>query len=129
MQRGKTRMRLLAFALVAVMTVLVLPALAAEIDSKFVGTYKGQFIGEDYGTFLLEVGTNGVISGSGMSTKREAPLVYSGVCGPDGTFQFTTGDKSIIFAGTIDWMNRMSGKWANADNTARGSFGGIIQRP
>lgn len=32
------------------------------------------------------------------------------------------GERPIVFTGTIDFMNRIIGKWANNDNSARGSF-------
>jgi hypothetical protein len=129
MQKRERRASVAALALLAAVMFLGLPAFAASIDARFVGTYRGQFLGElDYGTFVLAVDAEGVILGDGMSTKREVPLAYSGSCNPDGTLTFSTVDGSMIFTGSIDWMNRISGKWARADNSARGSFGGIIQK-
>lgn len=116
-------------AVLAAVTFLDLPAHSAAIDARFVGTYRGQFLGElDYGTFFLAVDAEGVILGDGISTKREISLAYSGICNPDGTLMFSTVDGSMIFTGSIDWMNRISGRWARADESARGSFGGVMQK-
>ena len=129
MQKKERRAWVAVLAVLAAVTFLGLTALAAAFDARFVGTSRGQFIGElDYGTFVLAVDAEGVILGDGMSTKREVPLAYSGSCNPDGTLTFSTVDGSMIFTGSIDWMNRISGKWARADNSARGSFGGVIQK-
>jgi hypothetical protein len=35
----------------------------------------------------------------------------------------------MVFTGTIDWMNRMGGKWIRTDTEERGSFGGVLQKP
>lgn len=129
MPKRERRARVAVLAALAVVVILGLPVLAATIEERFVGTYRGQFLGElDYGTFVLAVDAEGVILGDGMSTKREVPLAYSGSCNPDGTLTFSTVDGSMIFTGSIDWMNRISGKWARGDNSARGSFGGVIQK-
>lgn len=129
MRKSERRAWVAVLAVLAAVTFLGLPAFAAAIDARFVGTYRGQFLGElDYGTFVLALDAEGVMRGEGMSTKREVPLAYSGSCNPDGTFTFSTVDGTMIFAGSIDWMNRISGKWARADNSARGSFGGIMQK-
>lgn len=121
--------RIVFLATLAAVVLAVLPALAVTIDERFVGTYKGQFIGEDYGTFLLALDAEGVITGNGMSTKNEVPLTFSGTCNPDGTLTFSTVDGSMNFTGSIDWMNRMGGKWTRSGDGARGSFGGVVQKP
>lgn len=121
--------RIVLLATLAAVVLAVLPALAVTIDERFVGTYKGQFIGEDYGTFLLALDAEGVITGNGMSTKNEVPLTFSGTCNPDGTLTFATFDGSMNFTGSIDWMNRMGGKWTRSGDGARGSFGGVVQKP
>mgnify|MGYP001184966805 CR=1 FL=1 len=129
MPKRERRARVAVLAVLALLTFLGLAALAAAIDARFVGTYRGQFLGElDYGTFVLAVDAEGVILGDGMSTKREVPLAYSGSCNPDGTLTFSTVDGLMIFTGSIDWMNRISGKWTRADESARGSFGGVMQK-
>ncbi len=129
MQEKERRAWVAVLAVLAAVTFLGLTALAAAIDARFVGTYRGQFIGEqDYGTFVLAINAEGVILGDGMSTKREVPLSYSGICNPDGTLAFATVDGLMNFTGSIDWMNRISGKWARADESARGSFGGVMQK-
>ena len=117
-----------AFACAVLMAVYMfaLPVEAAQIDSRFVGMYKGFFNGEaDYGTFEMAIEPGGNITGTGKSAKSGDHLVYSGTCQPGGTFQFKATDGSIVFNGAIDWMNRLEGKWNKGDNSAQGSFGGV----
>jgi hypothetical protein len=129
MRKRGTLFLLLILAVLAAVVPPAQPARAAAIEERLVGTYKGQFIGEDYGTFLLALDAEGLITGNGMSTKNEVPLTFSGSCNPDGTLVFSTVDGSMVFTGSIDWMNRMGGKWARTGSGERGSFGGVLQKP
>lgn len=129
MRKAKCRFLLVVFAVLAAAVPLMRPTAASAIEERLVGTYRGQFIGEDYGTFLLALDEAGGITGNGMSTKNEVELTFSGTCNPDGTLTFSTIDRSMVFTGTIDWMNRMGGKWIRTDTEERGSFGGVLQKP
>jgi hypothetical protein len=129
MRTKKSWARIAFLAILAAVVLAALPALAVTIEERLVGTYRGQFIGEDYGTFMLALDAEGVITGNGMSTKNEVPLTFSGTCNPDGTVVFSTVDASMNFTGSIDWMNRMGGKWTRSGDGARGSFGGVVQEP
>ncbi len=129
MRTKKSWTRIAFLAILTVVVLAALPALAVTIDERLVGTYRGQFIGEDYGTFMLALDAEGVITGNGMSTKNEVPLTFSGTCNPDGTLTFVTVDGSMNFTGSIDWMNRMGGKWSRSGDGGRGSFGGVVQEP
>jgi len=113
------------FVCVALLAVGIfsMPVQAAQIDSRFVGSYTGTFLGgEDYGKFALTIQPDGNITGYGQSTKHSVGLTYSGFCQPDGTFQFRSNDGYLSFEGHIDWMNRMFGRWSSSDNSAKGSL-------
>lgn len=115
-------MLLVCAALLAVYT-FAAPAQAAQVGTRYVGSYVGTFLGdEDYGSFVLTINPDGNISGVGKSTKHNVDLMYSGVCQSDGTIQFMTTDRYLNFVGHIDWMNRMFGKWTRSGNSASGSF-------
>jgi len=113
----------------AFLAVLSLQASRAEAAGKgdYAGSYVGQFIGEDYGMLSLELDGNGSIVGKGKSTKYEMALEFSGSTQRDGTFQFTTAGDGMVFAGSIDFLGRGSGKWAKPDGS-RGSFNFVLQQ-
>jgi len=125
--RGKKKWGwLIVFALLAALS---LQAGQAEASGSggYAGSYVGQFIGEDYGMLSLEIDGNGMIVGKGKSTKYEVVLEFSGSALADGTFQFNTTGDGIIFAGSIDFLGRGSGKWTKTDGT-RGSFNFVLQQ-
>lgn len=93
----------------------------------YAGSYVGQFIGEDYGMLSLEIDGAGSIVGKGKSTKYEMVLEFSGSAQPDGVFQFNSTSDGMIFAGSIDFLGRGSGKWAKSDGS-RGSFNFVLQQ-
>ena len=117
---------LMVFAVLAVFS-LQAGRVEAAGNGDYAGSYVGQFIGEDYGMLSLELDGNGSIMGKGKSTKYEMVLEFSGSVQPDGTFQFTTAGDAMIFAGSIDFLGRGSGKWAKPDGT-RGSFNFVLQQ-
>ncbi|MDO9507933.1 MAG: hypothetical protein Q7I97_01100 [Thermovirgaceae bacterium] len=95
------------------------------------GNYRGTFIGDDYGSFLVDVNPDGSITGVVHSNVSFMDMEVTGTCAPDGDCDFTTvGNEAIhfYFLGKIDFMNRFIGKWAYLDNSARGSFYGMIQK-
>ena len=109
-------------AMLAIYT-FVAPAQAASVQPRYVGSYIGSYLGEaDFGSFELTITEDGKISGMGKSSKYDSSSEYSGVCQNDGTLQFTAGDGYHNFAGHIDWMNRIFGKWTQSNNALGGSF-------
>lgn len=116
----------LACAVFLAVYMFALPVEAAQIESRFVGNYNGFFNGDaDYGRFVVTIETSGNIYGTGWSSKTSTDMSFSGSCQPGGAFQFQTTDGSMIFTGTLDWMNRMDGRWSKADGSGQGSFGAV----
>lgn len=125
--RGKKKWGwLIVFALLAALS-LEAGQVEASGSGGYAGSYVGQFIGEDYGMLSLEIDGNGMIVGKGKSTKYEVVLEFSGSALADGTFQFNTTGDGTIFAGSIDFLGRGSGKWTKTDGT-RGSFNFVLQQ-
>ncbi|MCK9436288.1 MAG: hypothetical protein WC922_00675 [Synergistaceae bacterium] len=101
----------------------------AQAETKYSGDYNGTFLGEfDYGWFALNIQPDGYISGNGRSTARDIYLEYRGTCQPDGTLQFTSTDGTLRFAGHIDWMSRIFGRWQREDVSGSGSFTAVSAR-
>ncbi len=118
-----------ALALCALM-VLAAASLAAG-QSAFTGTYRGTFIGDDYGWFILEVEPGGAITGVVKSNVSMVDMEVEGRWELDGECEFmTVGQEGVplYFLGKIDFMNRFIGKWSYSDHSGRGSFYGIIQK-
>jgi len=99
------RSKRVKWAAVLAAAMLLGVASAAMAQSSYTGTYRGTFIGDDYGWFVVEVEPGGTISGT----------VHSNVA-------------PIYFLGQIDFMNRFLGKWSFDDHSGRGSFYGILQK-
>ena len=103
----------------------------AMAQSSYTGTYRGTFIGDEYGWFGVEVEPGGTISGTVHSNVALVDLEVQGRWELDGDCEFmTTGEESptIYFLGKIDFMNRFLGKWSYDDHSGRGSFYGILQK-
>jgi hypothetical protein len=101
----------------------------AQAETNYSGDYNGTFLGEfDYGWFALNIQPDGYISGNGRSTARDIYLEYRGTCQPDGTLQFTSTDGTLRFAGHIDWMSRIFGRWQREDVSGSGSFTAVSAR-
>lgn len=110
---------------------LLVAASMAMAQSSYTGTYRGTFIGDDYGWFVVEVEPGGTISGTVHSNVALVDLEVQGRWELDGDCEFmTTGGESppIYFLGKIDFMNRFLGKWSYDDHSGRGSFYGILQK-
>lgn len=104
---------------------------SAAIDDSLTGNYRGTFIGDDYGSFLVDVNQDGSITGMIHSNVSFLDMEVSGTCSVNGDCEFSTvGEVSFpfYFLGKIDFMNRFIGKWSYADDSGRGSFYGMIQK-
>ena len=109
-----------ACATIVAAFMLALPVQAAQ----YAGNYKGFYHGvEDYGVFVLTFDAGGNISGTATSGKTGAEVPLSGSCQSGGGFQFKSA--GMVFNGTVDWMSRLNGKWALANNSAGGTFGAV----
>jgi len=110
---------------------LLVAASMAMAQSSYTGTYRGTFIGDDYGWFVVEVEPGGTISGTVHSNVALVDLEVQGRWELDGDCEFMTiGEETppIYFLGKIDFMNRFLGKWSYDDHSGRGSFYGILQK-
>ncbi len=126
MFKGKT-IRVLALG---ALMVLAAASFAAG-QSAFTGTYRGTFIGDDYGWFILEVEPGGTITGVVKSNVSMVDMEVEGRWELDGDSEFMTvghEGEPLYFLGKIDFMNRFIGKWSYTDHSGRGSFYGIIQK-
>lgn len=113
----------IACAAILAICTFIAPAQAALTEVRYIGSYTGSYLGDaDFGSCELTINADGNIYGTGSSNKYEIAQEYSGSCQNDGTFQFTTANGSLKFAGRIDWMNRMFGRWTFNDNSESGSF-------
>ncbi|HQO83812.1 MAG TPA: hypothetical protein PLS21_07455 [Synergistales bacterium] len=118
-----------ALALTAVLLLVLAPLAMAQVS--LTGTYRGTFIGDDYGWFVVEVEPDGIITGVVHSNVSLMDMEVQGRWEPDGAFEFMTVQEEgvpLYFLGQIDFMNRFLGKWSYDDHSGRGSFYGIIQR-
>jgi hypothetical protein len=104
----------------------------AAVGDNWVGTYNGTFVGKDnYGSFSIAVNADGSIDGIGHSNIWRVDLLIEGTVQPDGKVEFYTVEDAeipIVFWGQIDFMNRILGKWAHQDDSARGSFVSMMQK-
>jgi hypothetical protein len=117
----------------ALATVLVFAGVSfASAGGNYAGTYNGVFTGPDnYGAFVIMVNPDGSINGTGRSQVFLNDLVIQGNVQSDGSASFSTVEGANIpinFNGRIDFMNRLLGRWTYQDNTAWGSFNGLIER-
>ena len=105
------------------MYTFVLPAQAAPIDTRYARSYVGTYLGDvDFGTIDLTISANGDVAGVGKSSVLKIDIPYSGMCQSDGTLQFTADNGRYKFAGRIDWMSRIFGKWTHSEDCSGGSF-------
>ena len=125
------RSKRVKWAAVLAAAMLLGVASAAMAQSSYTGTYRGTFIGDDYGWFVVEVEPGGTISGTVHSNVALMDLEVQGrwELGGDCEFMTVGGEgASIYFMGRIDFMNRFLGKWSFDDHSGRGSFYGILQK-
>lgn len=119
--KGKT----LWIMVLAAILVFGAPSFAA-IEQTLVGTYRGTFVGrDDYGAFTITIGSDGFVEGTGSSNVFMSRRTISGKVQADKSIEFHIiegGKRPIIFTGTIDFMNRILGKWAYSDHSSQGSF-------
>jgi hypothetical protein len=102
------------------------------IDTRFAGTYKGTFSGDDSGSFTVVVSAAGTVTGSGLS-KAGLAFSVSGSVDADGKVVISTGGSTSsgsVFKGSINVLASpatISGLWANAEFDEDGSFSGTRQ--
>ncbi|MCG8311895.1 MAG: hypothetical protein MI976_01655 [Pseudomonadales bacterium] len=91
-----------------------------------VGTYSGNFRGDDTGSFTIVVNGSGVISGSGVGSEESFSL--TGMVTSDGSAAVGAASVGASFSGTIDRsQGTITGTWENEFFGETGSFSGTLQ--
>ncbi len=105
------------------------------LPAGLIGNFAGEFSGPDEGTFNAVVGSNGVISGSGYSSKYRAGFVASGLVTARGEMQMSGAGQTgaATFKGQIDQASgALTGQWywvaGEGKGQPPGSFQGHKQR-
>ncbi len=105
------------------------------LPAGLIGNFAGEFSGPDEGTFNAVVGSNGVISGSGYSSKYRAGFVASGLVTARGEMQMSGAGQTgaATFKGQIDQASgALTGQWywvaGEGKGQPPGSFQGQRQR-
>ena len=105
-----------------------------QLPSGLIGNFAGSFSGGDQGTFNAVIGTNGVVSGSGYSSKFNVGFIASGIVTASGDMSMSAAGQagSATFTGRIDERTgQLSGQWqwaASAPGQPGGVFSGLKQR-
>jgi len=105
---------------------------AAEntLPAGLIGNFTGQFSGPDEGSFNAVVGSNGVISGSGYSSKYRVGFVASGLVTARGEMQMSGAGQAgaATFKGQIDQnTGAVAGQWQWVSGEGRGQPAGSFQ--
>lgn len=105
----------------------LLPISVAESAAMTEGAYRGTFIGDRYGSFVLTVDGSGQTSGELFFNKTSMAVPLKGTCAMDGNCEFQALDGSMVFRGRVDQFNRFIGRWLVGGGEERGSFYGMKQ--
>ena len=106
---------------------LILSGTTAQAAVMSGATYRGTFIGDRYGSFVLEVDRDGYISGELFFNKTTTAVQLVGNCLSDVECQFSALEGKMVFRGHLDQFNRFIGKWSLDSGEGRGSFYGMKQ--
>ncbi len=102
----------------------------SNFPAALMGNYVGNFTGGDEGNFNAVVGSNGVISGSGYSTKYRINFITSGLVTAQGMMSMTGSGSagSATFVGNIDRNSgTVQGQWQIlSSNASAPSQGGTF---
>lgn len=86
---------------------------SAVADARLTGNCRGTFIGDDYGSFMVEVKSDGSVAGTVHSNASSLDMEVSGICSFGVDCVFTAIGKRGVpfgFVGKIDFKNRFIGK-------------------
>lgn len=106
---------------------LILSGTAAQAAVMSGAAYRGTFIGDRFGSFVLEVDRAGYISGELFFNKTTTSVPLIGNCLSDVECEFSALDGAMVFRGHLDQFNRFIGKWLLNAGEERGSFYGMKQ--
>ncbi len=105
-------------------------AAGGALPAGLIGNFVGSFSGQDEGGFNAVIASNGMISGSGYSSKYKAGFIASGIVTARGEMQMTGAGQAgaATFAGQIDQASgTIIGQWQWVSGPAKGSPGGSFQ--
>ncbi len=111
----------------AMQPVTMTAALPSALPGAFMGNFVGTFTGLDEGGFNAAVASNGIISGSGYSSKYKTGFITSGIVTARGDMQMSSSGQagSATFMGQIDPVSgTVTGQWQLASGTGKGVPGG-----
>ena len=101
--------------------------LPSTLPGAFMGNFVGTFAGLDEGGFNAVVASNGIISGSGYSSKYKTGFIASGIVTARGDMQMSSSGHagSATFVGQIDPVSgTVTGQWQLVSGTSKGAPGG-----
>jgi curli biogenesis system outer membrane secretion channel CsgG len=105
------------------------PVSRGPVADAFLGTFSGNFSGSEQGTFVVVVGANGQVSGSGVSSSS-GQFTIVGHLDARGKLQLAaTGSAgAAVYTGQADpATGALSGTWRYAQNPGGGVFSGQRQ--
>ena len=100
------------------------------LPAGLIGNFAGEFSGPDEGAFNAVVGSNGVISGSGYSSKYRAGFIASGLVTARGEMQMSGAGQTgaATFTGQIDQASgAVTGQWYWVAGAGKGQPPGSFQ--
>ena len=118
----------------APMTSAAVPTQGGQLPAGFIGNFAGTFNGGDQGTFNAIVGSNGVVAGSGYSSKFGIGFTASGLVASNGDMSMSAAGQAgtSTFTGRIDERTgQIAGQWqwvSGAPGLAGGAFSGRKMR-
>ena len=95
------------------------PPYTGNLPAGLLGNYSGTFSGVDQGTFNVVVASNGVVQGTGYSSKYHSGFIASGIVSASGEMQLSGSGQAggSTFTGVIDQSTgAVSGQWRMASN-------------
>lgn len=101
--------------------------MTSTLPDAFIGNFVGTFTGLDEGGFNAVVASNGIISGSGYSSKYKTGFIASGIVTARGDMQMSSSGHagSATFVGQIDPVSgTVTGQWQLVSGTSKGAPGG-----
>lgn len=112
---------------VVLFLLLLLTVSVAESSIATEGAFRGTFIGDRFGSFVLTVDRDGYISGELFFNRTSTSMPLKGNCTFEGACVFQALDGDMVFRGRVDEFNRFIGRWLINEGEERGSFYGMKQ--
>ena len=94
----------------------------APLPGGFAGEYIGTYVGDDYGTFVITISSQGTIEGYLTIQKGPKTLPMNGSCSYGGDCEFHSYKEEISFSGKIDFSCKIKGTWSQKEPSTKGIF-------